>query len=687
MRTDATLDHVNPRGSRGELGPAAALESALVLHYPRLVRLAYLALPGDGERHHRALTAHGIVQNTLPRSELPGLRTLTARVPISIPIPRPRRRAASGRGSRGGLGVSSGSGSGISNGGGGAAAGPADAAYAELRLAVLREVLWAPRRRWPGFLAVVLRPRVWGLRLFPVGGGAEELRLAAALRDADPVARAGYVLMTLEGLTNRQAEATLAAAGAENCRNAVAAGQRMALVHPAEVALSGEFDPCTLRTGPVDLPQRRRRIRLAAVLTCGVLVAGAALAASVVIGGQDKPADSATPAVVATPHGTITLTSVAADLWLHTARLDFTAWPNRSPSGADGSAVTQALAAWNGSDSGVTKVEPGTIAEAPVAPVRVLWNGTLDGATVVLLADATRLARYTRPDRPTADDPVRLELTRADDSDVTSAGAVLLRSTDAGDRWLIAPWVVEVTTRDFRQPDVLAKAVGVVNGVTAEVPRPPVSGCASWPSLQLRSSPLVAEHHAFLLTDLGGITAAHLTFTPAPSHGAAQSPREATGSDALIALSRLACGLPALRNQDAKQINTWEFALQPLPQSQGTATWVCTRTDRWDGTGSTVTSFLPPGSAPGEQTGSETQGRACSRFSQHIVADTRWRSPQGKQYLLVAGSRHVSSLKIGSNTVAVPDHTAALPAGSATPTINGVLDIGGTVAPLPRANQ
>lgn len=665
MRTDVILDHGNPPGSRGEPDSVAALESALVLHYPRLVRLAYLALPGDGERHHRALTAHGIVQNTLPRGAVPGLRTLTTR--LSIPYPRGRSAGGQGRG------------------GDGTAAG---LAYAELRLAVLREVLWAPRRRWPGSLAVVLRPRVWGLRLFPVGGGAEELRLAAALRDADPVARAAYVLMTLEGLSNKEAEATLAAAGAESCRNAVAVAQRLALVYPAEVALSGEFDPCTLRTGPVDLPQRRRRIRLAAVLTCGVLVAGTALAASVVIGGGgDKPTGSATRTVVATPHGTITLSSVPADLWLHTARLDFTAWPDRSAAGADGSAVSQALAAWNGSDAGVVRAGPSTSSEAPVAPVRVLWNGKVDGATVVLLADATRLARYTRPVHPTAEDPVRLELTRADDSDVTSAGAVLLRSTDAGDRWLMAPWVVEVTTRDLRRPDVLARTVGVVNGVTAEVPRPPVGGCASWPSLQLRSSPSVAEHHAFLLTDLGGITAAHLTFTPAPSRGAAQPPREATGSDALVALSRLACGLPALRNQDTKQINLWEFALQPLPQSRGTATWICTRADRWDGTGSSVTSFLPPGNAPAAQTGSQAQGRACSRFSQHIIADTRWRSPQGKQYLLVAGSRHVSSLKVGSATVAAPDHTAAVPAGSGTPAVIGVLDIGGTVAPLPRANQ
>jgi hypothetical protein len=223
----------------------------------------------------------------------------------------------------------------------------------------------------------------------------------------------------------------------------------------------------------------------------------------------------------------------------------------------------------------------------------------------------------------------------------------------------------------------------VANGVTAQVPRPPATGCASWPALQLRSSPLVAEHHAFLLTDLGGITAAHLTFTPPPSH-AAQSPREATGSDALVALSRLACGLPALRNQDTKQINTWEFALQPLPQSQGTATWVCTRADRWDGTGSTATAFLPPGTGPSEPTGSEVQGRSCSRFSQHVVADIRWRSPQGRQYLLIAGSRHVTSVQVGSTTIAAPDHTAALTADAATPTITGDLDIGGTVSPLLR---
>ncbi|MEY9928848.1 hypothetical protein ABH926_003487 [Catenulispora sp. GP43] len=136
------------------------------------------------------------MQNTLPRGGVPGLRSLTA----WLSVPHPRHRSA-GRGPVLGPGAGS---------------TEADAAYAELRL-------------------------------------------AAALRDADPVARAAYALLVLEGLTNRQAETVLAQAGVVNHRNGVAAGQRMALIHPAEVASSSEFDPCTLRTGPVDLPRRRRR--------------------------------------------------------------------------------------------------------------------------------------------------------------------------------------------------------------------------------------------------------------------------------------------------------------------------------------------------------------------------------------------------------------------------------------------
>ena len=42
-------------------------EAALVEHYPRLVRLAYLVLPHTLGRQRRVLTAHAIAQRALPR--------------------------------------------------------------------------------------------------------------------------------------------------------------------------------------------------------------------------------------------------------------------------------------------------------------------------------------------------------------------------------------------------------------------------------------------------------------------------------------------------------------------------------------------------------------------------------------------------------------------------------------------
>lgn len=104
-------------------------EAALVEHYPRLVRIASLVLPPALGRNRRVLTAHSVVQRSLPRA-----RTAATR----------------------------------------------DDAYAVVRGQALRQALDAgrPERRrvWPrrGRLPSPL-PRVWGLRLFPRSGGADEL--------------------------------------------------------------------------------------------------------------------------------------------------------------------------------------------------------------------------------------------------------------------------------------------------------------------------------------------------------------------------------------------------------------------------------------------------------------------------------------------------------------------------------
>jgi hypothetical protein len=224
------------------------------------------------------------------------------------------------------------------------------------------------------------------------------------------------------------------------------------------------------------------------------------------------------------------------------------------------------------------------------------------------------------------------------------------------------------------------------DGVTAALPTAGAD-CRSGPVLQLRSSRTVAEKHAFLLADLGGILPAHLTYTPPPSAGAARAPREATGSEALVTWARTACALPE-QGPGVKELNAWAFAEQQLPQHAGTATWVCLRTDRWNGEGSAATELLLPG--PGGARTVRTalaQGRGCSRFDQNTVGWTRWRAPDGHAFLLAAGSRRVARLRVQGDgpalDVAPADRTVAVesPEGG-RPEVTGVLDDGTEIHPL-----
>jgi hypothetical protein len=658
-------DRDRPAGGREDL------EAALVLHYSRLVRIAYLALPPEGDRHGRVLAAHAIAQ-----------RSLSGGGGASAGLPGRWLRRSSG---------------------------PADGdSYATLRQAVVNAVL--RRTWWPRSLH---QPYVWGLRLFPLGGGSQELAVDAALRGLSVTARMAYVLLALEDLGVDEVAGLLSGAGVRGVPAAMDTAQRLLAEHPADVLESSEFDPCTLHTRPSDVSRRRRQARGAAVAGVGAL----AVVLAVVIGvsgsgssGADAAADAASAGLAHAP------IQVDGSAWQQSPRLDFGVWPARgdgdgsstassssasstasssasstAPSATSSAVVGQALDAWTTQHPDVVKLGPGAAGGPPLQPVHVLWNGHLDGATVVLLFDSTRLARYTLPDAPTADDPVRLDVVRADDSDLTSAGAVVLRSTQAGDRWLVAPWVDSVSVRDLRTPAAAASAAAVSDGVTDAVPRPPSSGCGSWPALQLHVSPMVGGQ-TFAMTDLGGVTGTHLLYTAPPKGDPTQTPREVATPDTYGAESRVACDLSALQGQDVKQIDTWVFAQQPLPESQGLASWVCVRADQWTGTGSATSEFLPPSAqAPATVTGTEANGRTCSALGQNVVAQARWRAPDGKVYLLVAGTRHVVKVAVADaagnvrQTVAAPEHTAAVVltgAAAATGSGVGILDSGGQLRPM-----
>ncbi|MFJ9774673.1 hypothetical protein ACIRVF_26100 [Kitasatospora sp. NPDC101157] len=591
----------------GAARPVAEAEAALVRHYRRLVRLAYLALPADRDRHSRVLAAHGAAQRALPF--------------------RWTRRTEPG-----------------SDG--------ADPVYAALRLRVLRAAL-RPR---PG--ARLSAPRVWGLRLFTPHGGEQDAALDHALAALDAPARAAFALRVVEGLADGQAVEVLRQAGVERPEEAVTAAAEVPAGPEAEPSA---FDPCAVRVQPTDLLRRRRT--LTAVLAVGAL--GLTTTAAV-LGGGSGPAGSAAR-TDGRSAGAVTdparLVRVAPDAWRHTARVDFGAWPPRGDRREDGALLGRALAAWS-RPGPRTRAEPGTDTAPPATAPQLLYAGTVDGTGVAVLYDGRRIARYT--DGPDGG----LDLARADGADPTTAGAVVLSRRGTALRYLLAPWVDAAETRRIDQPDAATRPLDHPDGITAATPGGGLADCRGATVLQLRSSPVIAEKHTFLLADLGGLLPAHLTYVPPPDRSqpgptqpdrapSDREPREATAQEALQAWARAGCAVPD-GTPGVRQLNLWAFAVQPLPQNAGSAAWFCLRADRWTGDGSAATAVLLP-SARGPQRTGGGPGRSCSRFEQDTVAWTWWRSPQGAEYLLAAGSRRVTRL-----TVKGPDWSADRPSADRT---------------------
>ncbi|MER5437997.1 hypothetical protein [Streptomyces sp. NPDC002790] len=596
-------------------------ETALLEEYTGLVRLAYLTLPAAFTRHRRVLLAHTVVQRALPGLRAPDDGT--------------------------------------------------DSATDALRVRILRAALAVGHRPagWPTALppprALLPRlPVVWGLRLFPRAGGAQEVALVGALAGASPPARAAFVLRHIDSMDAGRATALLTAAGVAEAGAAVRESLELdAEAGTAATALlrSQEFDACSVQTRPTDLLRRARRIRAALAVGAVAVVTAAALLAPDSAPRQEATGGGAPgrPASVAAD-----LTRAGRDAWADTSRVDFTAWPARGDRTDDTALLDRALGAW-ADPSGAVRVSrtPDTPADpAPRAP-QLLFAGDVDGRTVVLLNDGDRLARYTARD---GDDRAGLALARVDDADVTSAAAVVLSRGDGSARYLTAPWITEAATRDLLRPDIAGRPLDVSDdGVTDPVPVAPADGCARRPVLQLRSSPRIVENHSFLLADLGGMSPVHLTYTPPPGHGTPppRQPREATGSQALVAWARTACRLQPWQGGAVRAVNAWDYAEQQLPKDAGRAVWSCVRASTWRGPGDVAVLLRTPGAAaePAQLVGRARATAACSRFGQHVVAETRWRSPGGGWYLLAAGSRAVTRIEAsGAATASQKGRTLAV---------------------------
>ncbi|MER7826034.1 hypothetical protein ABTX85_26130 [Streptomyces sp. NPDC096097] len=587
-------------------------EAAIVEHYPRLVRLAYLVLPPALGRNRRVLTAHSLVQRALPRGR--------------------RDSAAAAAAVQGGVP--------------GQRGGPDDSGYAYVRLRVLRAALEAgipltfralPRRaQLPPLL-----PQVWGLRLFPRSGGAEELALDQWLATLDGPGRAACVLRALERLSEPEVLRVLDEAGVPD---PAAAARESG--DPANDALfaSPEFDPCVLQARPTDLLRRRRLGRAALAAGAALAVCGALLALP---GGGWGSDGAAAPlysrnaaAEQALDPGK--LVRAAPTLWRTSSRTGFSTWPARGDRAGDTELLRRALAVWaRPGPTVVTSATPGTPAGPPMGPAQLLFAGAVDQAVVVLMYDGLRVIRYAEPRTGTAG--AALDFARTDGASADTATALVLSRVDGNVRYLTAPWVTGVALRDLLKPTTPVVALKPTpDGVTPPVAGPaPAGECTSWNALAL-----TGDGATRLITDLGELTPARLT------SGAPGAERNVTEAAELGDWSRIACLLPAVRSHGVRTVNAWTYAKQPLPEGDGTAAWLCTRAETWQGAADRVQAqFLAPGAPTGAQAARSEGSAACGPREPRVLAGVLWKSRAGQWYVLAAGSAQFASLSVSGGGV------------------------------------
>ncbi|MDG9716122.1 hypothetical protein [Streptomyces sp. DH24] len=615
-------------------------EAALVEHYSRLVRLAYLVLPPRLGRNRRVLTAHALTQRALPRG----------RTPAPLVPGQPTGRNA-------------------------------DPGYALVRLRVLRTALEAdlpyrfrvlPRRsQLPPML-----PQAWGLKLFPRSGGADELALDQRLSALSGPARAAYVLRGLERLPEGDVREVLAEAGVADVAEALRAAGEV----PERYALldSPEFDACSLQARPTDLMRRRQHLRAALAAGAALVVCGALLGLP---GDAWGPDGAAAPPYARNPAAEAALdpgklTRVAPAAWQTSARTDFSVWPARGELTGDKALLRRALAVWARPGETVrVSATPGTQSGGPSGPPQLLYAGSVGNARVVILHDGLRIARYAEPKDGTQG--AALDFARVDGAGRAEASAVVLERTDGNVRYLTAPWVKRASVVDLAKPGSAEQELAIIGGVTAPLASPAArqsGACASWHVLKVADGT-----GARLMTDLGELVPARLT-TGRPGSAA-----EATGAGERRAWAPYACSLAAVRSAGVRSVNAWEYAEQRLPDGSGSAAWMCTRAETWRGGGERVLAqFHTPGGTYGAVVAQAENVTACGAKDPHVLAGVLWKSGAGDWYLLAAGSRDTESIRTtGGVSGSVHGNVLAVRAGQgAQAGLKGTLRDGRTISGL-----
>ncbi|WP_040020973.1 hypothetical protein, partial [Streptomyces sp. 150FB] len=445
-------------------------------------------------------------------------------------------------------------------------------------------------------------------------------------------------------LPDPEVRRVLGAAGAEDAEAALVEAdgfdaEAFDSAGTVELLRSGEFDPCSLQARPTDLMRRRQHGRAAVAAVAAVVVCGALLGLP---GDGWGRGSAAAPSYARNPAAEAALDPAkvrrtVAGAWETSPRTDFSVWPARGDLVHDQGLLRRALAVWARPGAGVrVSATPGTPSGPPMGPPQLLYAGTVDGTRVVLLHDGLRVVRYAEP--ASASRSGALDFARVDDADAASAAALVVTRSDSNVRYLTAPWVTRASVRDLLDPGAEARplrrdSAGVTDALSSPVQ---ARACASWDTLDVRSGD--SDH---LLTDLGELVPARLT------SGRPSSPGDVSTAGDRAVWARTACLLPAVRSHGVRSVNSWQYARQALPERGGTASWVCTRADTWQGPGSRVLAvFQPPGAAgaAGAIAAKAEDSPACGARRPDVLAGVLWRARGGAWYLLAAGSPGFTSV-------------------------------------------
>lgn len=486
-----------------------------------------------------------------------------------------------------------------------AAAAVSDDDSVRLRQTFLRRLLRLKIRPWSGRLVLV--------DVVPAITRSAEADFTSGLNRLAPAARGAYALLRLEGQAPEQVAAILSAAGVPDPESAI--GAVLALERQAGALRRPDADPTLARMyGRLPVTPSRKVV---------VGVAACALAALVVVPTLDleRPGIAVTPQEAA-PRAT----AAAAGAWRASTQLDLTTWPPRGSLVGDRGLVKRALGAWREG--------------------QLLFAGEVDGVRVVLLRVPGEVARYTE-----GGGMPLLEVVPEPRAKSDGASPLKLRTTAAGSRYLVPPWVRELSFASLSGSEPRWHKGRIKGGVTEAIRPASSKGCWQGPVVRLRA-PEIAHGRPYTMVDFGRLAMANAYYQPPPPADVNRyGPSELdTVPGGFSTWKHLGCAIerPAGEIQAA---TAWEFWAGGLPEG-ASGRWVCLRLTDATG-GSTIRGVLlsrAKGRTTATLTGTRTGTRDCSRLSRDLVAGAWWKAPSGRRHYVAAGSRRVTAITLGGRT-------------------------------------